>query len=299
MNILREVITGLSQPQKILPGKILFDKKGLETFENATEIFRNQQPQVLGTELPFNFFSSDSYLIEPDCDGSKDVHFFLQESRNLLAYFPVSPSPDILTYRMGDLKALFPNLKTIPLQVDFRVEEDFYFYLSSLSGRKILFASSLMTSRSSPAELFIFLRKALRNLGSKTSFVFAFISMTSETQDQISEVKEDLWENFNYHALERLNNEASADFNLYDFRFETLFDKQKKRTDFHLVSKVDQFVKVNQSLFKIKKDESIQTLSLFNHSLEDLEDICQKVKIKINRSWTTSDSFMTFYELIK
>ena len=304
-NILREVLTGLSQAQKILPAKILFDQKGVETFENVTDLIRLQQSQAKRNETYLNFFlkdddfSAESYLIEPDCDGSKDIHFLLQGSANLLGYIPVSPFSDILIHRIGEFRRLFPKIKTVPVQGDLRIEEDLYNHLNSFLGRKVLFASSLMTSRSSRPELIHFFKKALKYLGGKTSFVFAFTSMTSQIQDQFFDTSADLWKNFTIHALDRLNREVSADFHLHDFRTETLFNKQDKRTDFYLVSKVDQLVKVNQSLFKIKKEESIQTLSLFNHSHEDVEEICRKVKLKINRTLDSNDSFMKFYELVR
>jgi L-histidine Nalpha-methyltransferase len=122
-----DVLAGLSQPQKAVPARWLYDDAGSELFEAITQL-PEYYPTRAETEILSERGAEFRELIGPGRavvefgSGSSVKTPLLLEAIAPAAYVPLDISGDFLRAAAADLAAKFPGLPVHPVEADFMRE---------------------------------------------------------------------------------------------------------------------------------------------------------------------------------
>ena len=119
-----EVLDGLGQPQKALPPKLLYDKKGAELFDAICKLDEYYLTRV-ETEILQTYASeistliSNSVLIEFGSGSSQKVRILLDATPELKTYVGLDISKQHLQESCAQLAADYPELQAIAICTDY------------------------------------------------------------------------------------------------------------------------------------------------------------------------------------
>ena len=94
---------------------------------------------------------------------------------------------------------------------------------------------------------------------------------------------------FNLNILTRLNRETGADFDLTKFKHEARWNVEKSRVEMHLLSTIDQNVKIGTTTLVFAEGESIHTENSHKYTRESFEKIAAQSGWNINKFVTDED----------
>lgn len=305
-NILKEVLTGLSNIQKNLPAKLLYDKKGSEFFEKIClqkEYYPKRSEveilQKFGQEIS-DLIGPEVLIIEPGSGSGEKIRFLLSHLEKILAYVPIEISENTLKEMEIELTLEHPMLSVYPISGDFNQVIEWPQKLHSFRGKSVIFFPGSTIGNFSPKEAISFLKKCCKWPGQEMAFLIGVdLKKDSSILEQAYDDSDGVTASFNLNLLERINREACACFDLNKFKHHAIYNEEFGRVEMHLVSQFDQFVKVNQSVFKFKKGESIHTESSYKYTVDEFVALCRKAKLTMKKHWKDSQGFFCVYYLEK
>ena len=103
---------------------------------------------------------------------------------------------------------------------------------------------------------------------------------------------------FNLNLLERINRELGGDFDLARFQHRAIYDREFKRIEMHLVSRVRQTVRVLGRSFQFAAGESIHTENSYKYSLEQFRALARGAGWQPARTWTDANRDFSVHELV-
>lgn len=272
-NMLGEVLEGLQSPQKTLPSKYFYDKKGSEIFEEICDL---EEYYLTRTELQImkqqmNEISSalgkGVQLIELGSGSSRKTRMLLKELHDLHSYVPVDISGEYLDEIAEDMDLEFPNLSITPVIADYT--RPFQLPVSSDVVRTIVYfpGSTIGNFTRDKAEDFI--GRIADLVGKDGGLLIGFdLLKDKEILEAAYNDSQGVTAAFNKNILARLNRELNADFNLNQFAHKAFFNKHKNRMEMHLLSLQKQYVNVDSIPVYFNKGETIHTENSHKYSLE-------------------------------
>ena len=84
---------------------------------------------------------------------------------------------------------------------------------------------------------------------------------------------------FNLNLLERINRELGGDFDLARFQHRAIYDREFKRIEMHLVSRVAQTVRLLGRSFQFAAGESIHTENSYKYSVEQFRALATRRRL--------------------
>jgi uncharacterized SAM-dependent methyltransferase len=141
----------------------------------------------------------------------------------------------------------------------------------------------------------VFLRQIhslIRNKRSK--FLIGFdLHKNAEILEAAYNDKNGVTAKFNLNILARINRELGGEFDLDTFYHSAVYNFTKRRVEMHLVSKVDQNIKINNlgKTVTFKKGESIHTENSYKYSIDQIRELAQNSGFNVeknfidNRGW--------------
>lgn len=302
VNVLREVLVGLSKSQKAIDPKFLYDKKGSEYFEEIcklpeyyptraeTEILKTYAKEIAKIVGP------DALIIEPGSGSAEKVRYLLKELKNPKGFVPIEISKEILVRTVAELDEEFPNLRTIPVCADFTEDLELPLSIESQRGKKIVFFPGSTIGNLDPAEAVGFLKKFVKLMGNEGGLL---IGVDLKKDKKILELAYDdpagVTRAFNMNLLTRLNSEINASFDLENFDHRAFYNEELGRIEMHLRSKIPQLVRVNQTIFRFREGETIHTENSYKYSVEEFCELCAKARLKIRKCWKDSQKLFCVY----
>lgn len=120
---LDDVLKGLSQRQKAIPARWLYDRRGSELFEAITRLPEYYPTRTESSILRRNGAAMGEYVRQRAVvefgSGSSEKTPLLLTHAQPLAYVPIDISGDFLRQSAAGLAARFPDCPVIPLEADF------------------------------------------------------------------------------------------------------------------------------------------------------------------------------------
>lgn len=301
-SIIKEVLAGLSRSQKSLPAKLLYDKRGSEIFERIclleeyyptraeTEILKNNASEIC------HLIGSEALIIEPGSGAGEKIRYLLPHLIKPQAYVPIEISQEILLRMEIELKEEFPQLKVQSICADFNEEFEIPLALEAGARKKAVFFPGSTIGNFTPQEAVPFLKKIASLVGQKGGLVIGVdLKKDPEILKRAYNDSQGVTANFNMNLLERLNRDASAEFNLSKFEHQAVYDEKEGRVEMHIVSKMSQSVKIHESIFRFKEGESIHTENSYKYTEKEFSDLCKKAKLKIKRTWKDHKELFCVY----
>ena len=306
VNILKEVLAGLSLGQKSIDPKFLYDKKGSEIFEvicKLPEYYPTRTESLILTEHSKEIakvMGEDVLIIEPGSGSGEKVRTLLKEMKNIRGYVPIEISREILLKMTEELHQEFPGLKVLPVCADFTQDLDLPLSIDFQGGKRVIFFPGSTIGNFHPDDAVTFLKRISRLLESGGGLL---IGVDMKKDKKIIELAYDdpqgVTAAFNLNLLERLNREVEASFDVENFEHEAFYDEEKGRVEMHLKSKVPQLVKVHETMFRFKEGETIHTECSYKYSIEEFCELAAKARFKITKFWTDPEELFCVYFFTK
>jgi L-histidine N-alpha-methyltransferase len=306
-----DVISGLRQsPQKTLPSKYFYDKKGDELFvqimhmpeyylTNAEmDIFENKTQELIESfgmdkTIPFE-------LIELGAgDGTKTLHLLeaLVKEKYRFTYIPVDISQNALDGLQKNLTQQIPHLPILPQQGDyFKILNELH---KSEAPKIILFiGSNIGNLTDDKAALFMY--KLGENLTPGDKIVLGVDLMKSK--EIVLPAYNDeggITAEFNLNLLDRINTELDGDFDRKNFEHAPFYDEEEGFAKSYLKSKKNQSVSISGQHFNFKKDETICTEISRKYNDTILNRILGETDITVLHKIVDSESLFADYILVR
>lgn len=288
LEILNEILNGLSQHQKMLPSKLFYDEKGSRLFDLICELDEYYPTKTESMIMKNNIddivsvFQENSLFIEYGSGSSMKTRLLLDNLVNLAGYVPIDISEEHLLKTAERLKEEYTDLEIIPLAADYTKP----FELPEIHRKvehKITYFPGSTIGNFTRKEAKDFLELIAEACGENGGLLIGIdLHKDKKVLEAAYNDKENVTAEFNLNILERINREFGADFEINNFSHHAFYDEDEKRIEMHLVSEEEQTVTINERKFYFSKCETIlteyshkYTLSSFAELTEDYFDIAK------------------------
>ncbi len=308
-DILTEVIAGLSRPQKVLPAKYFYDEQGSRLFEAITKL-----PEYYPTRIEIDLLrkhretiaklvKDDVWLLEYGSGASLKIRLLLQAIQPN-CYVPMDISKDFLLASAESLMEDYPWLNVYAACVDYsqpvRLPADMI-----TSAQKLGFFPGSSIGNFSPQEAQIFLQGVRQTLGNDGAML---IGIDLQKDKQVLEAAYNDCQNvtaaFNFNILHHINRVLGTQFNVNYFEHKAIYSEEKGRIEMHLVSTMDQIVKISDTASAdgeskniiFKAGETIHTENSYKYSKQGFKDLVEGAGFEVRECWSDDkDYFAMFY----
>jgi L-histidine N-alpha-methyltransferase len=279
-----EVKRGLSQAQKELPSRYLYDELGSALFDTITvlpEYGLTRADQRLlerhAAEIPREFCAVAEFG-----SGSGRKTRAVLDALEAKHYYPIDVSGHALERCRRELAGL---AQIEPVEAS---------YLNGLdqiprngAPMLVLFLGSTIGNFDSRCRG-DFLRQVRGRMRQGDALLIGFdlvkpLATMLDAYDDPTGVTA----SFNLNLLGRINRELNADFELRSFAHQARYDPEERRIEMHLRSRVDQSVTVRDAQFSctFRADETIWTESSHKFLADELADIAQESGFAQTAQW--------------
>ena len=278
---------GLSLKNKCLPSWLIFDNAGSEIFKKITEL-AGYLPAACEFEIIRNHKDDIAKLINSDTfnlielgsgDGCKTrilIEHFLDQKLNF-HYFPIDISNGAVT---NLVRSLEDDHSDTALKVT-GLTGDYFEGLKTITQddskqNLVLFLGVTLNNMDSDATQ-SFLKSLRESLGPKDYLLTGF-DLMKNPKLLYSAYNDALFEEFNLHLLDRLNEELGGDFNKEHFVQQGQYNPSTRAVESYLYSTRDQTVHIKalNKDFHFKAWEAMQTEQSFKYTLKEMESLAVK-----------------------
>jgi dimethylhistidine N-methyltransferase len=293
---LDDVVAGLSAPQKTLPCKYLYDKRGSALFDRICEL---EEYYVTRTELAImranlreiaEAIGHDPLLIEFGSGSSLKTRLLLDALREPHGYVPVDISRQHLLEAAESLREEFPRLPIHPVCADFNDDVRVPKAAADADRRVMYFPGSTIGNftPSCAGELLELIR---RLIGPRGALLIGIdLKKDRATLEAAYDDAEGVTAAFNLNILHRINRELGADFDVEAFEHRAVYVPQRSRVEMHLVARTDQSIAIDGRHFRFRSGETIHTESSHKWSLEQFESIAATSGFATRKHWTDPET---------
>jgi dimethylhistidine N-methyltransferase len=288
---LSEAVAGLSQPQKTLPCKFLYDEEGSSLFNEICELEEyyptRTENQILRDNVNeiASLIGSECRLVEFGSGTSAKTRHLLTHLPSMAGYIPIDISGPQLLESAVQLAGEFPGLEINPLEAD-------YGEISEIPNTKreprrtVAFFPGSTIGNFDPVAAIAFLRNIAFLCGTDGGLL---IGVDRKKPRRILEPayndRKGVTARFNLGILARANRELGADFDLSAFRHRAPYNETHGRIEMHLVSQRAQMVNLDSQEFKFEEGEYITTEHSYKYTLPGFAGLALRAGFELVRNW--------------
>ena len=300
----KDVLDGLSKPQKSVPSRWLYDAKGSALFDDITEL-----PEYYPTRTELKILREkagsmaeaigpEAMLIEYGAGSLLKVRILLDALDRPAAFVPVDISESHLHAAAEELDRDYPELLIQPVAADFMASH-LGADLPHVGGRRAGFFPGSTVGNLSNEEILRFLSNVRADLGGEACFIIGLDQ--PKPADILVPAYDDaqgVTAAFNLNLLERMNRELGADFDIGKFRHEARWNAAESRIEMHLVSLAEQSLTVAGERFVFTAGETIHTENSRKIALEDFAGLADEAGWRLDQTWTDADGLFAVMMLV-
>ncbi len=286
----RDVVAGLSKPQKELSAKYFYDAVGSDLFEQITQLpeyYPTRTELALMAERAGEMAQAipdGAALVEFGSGASTKTRLLLDAAPQLGAYVPIDISPTALDAAAQAISRDYPGLAVAPLVDDFTRA---LALPKAVDGReRVGFFPGSTIGNFRPDEVVAFLSGARRLLGEGACFLVGIdLVKDDETLVAAYDDAQAVTAAFNLNLLTRINRELGGDFDLSAFEHRAIWNADESRIEMHLVSRADQWAEAAGVRFRFAAGETIHTENSYKFTLGGFAALAAEAGWKLERSW--------------
>ncbi|WP_419953001.1 L-histidine N(alpha)-methyltransferase [Methylobacterium sp.] len=288
-DLLQEVLAGLAQPQKRLPGKLLWDETGSDLFDRIcssgdyypTRTEMALLPAVSAEIAPL--IGPGATIVEFGSGASRKIRTLLDALDRPARFIAIDISGDYLDAAIRRLARDYPQIEMIPVCADYsepvRLPVD-------LSGGPVLgFFPGTSIGNFTPAEAELFLGRARATLGPSRFLIGADPNRDAARLLRAYGNADGLMPALHRNLLERLNREFDADFDLDNFRHEPRILPDPFRVEAHLVAREPGRYLLAGTEIRFRAGESIHTDNSHKYAPETFRTLAERAGWRPERVW--------------
>lgn len=296
------VVDGLSQPQKRIPSKYFYDKRGSQLFEQITRLpeyylTRTEVALLRSHAAEFaELIGPHASLVEFGSGSSTKVRILLDALEAPSAYIPIDISRDHLIDSAKGLAVAYPELLVVPVAADYTQPLE----LPEIPNEvvRIGFFPGSTIGNFSHAEAVDFLHTLATELGTDNGLLIGVdlkkdpAILTAAYNDAAG-----ITAKFNLNILHHINRELGADFNLDGFTHDARWQPEKGSIEMHLVSTHKQTVRIDSHVFEFAQGESIHSEDSHKYTIEEFHALAAEAGWRAFRHWTDADNLFSIHYL--
>ena len=291
-DFLAEAILGLSQPQRTLPCKFLYDQEGSNLFDQITELEEyyptRTETRILtdNVEEIVGLIGRDSRLIEFGSGTSIKTRHLLARLSGLASYVPIDISREWLHQSCAELALEFPALEIVPHVADFTVPLDLP--RPARNGqRSVAFFPGSTIGNFEPSGVVRFLRNVALLCGPNGGFLIGYdLKKDARVIERAYNDRKHVTARFNLNILARANRELGADFDLSAFRHHAPYNERLGRIEMHLISTRRQVVHLAGLEFAFEAGEYITTEHSYKRSAQEFASLADVAGFDVVQTWS-------------
>jgi dimethylhistidine N-methyltransferase len=286
-----EVLSGLCQPIKELPCKLLYDAAGAELFERITGVedyyLTRAEHALLAAELPAiaALVGPRARVIEPGSGAGKKTRMLLGALDRVASYVPIDVAADQLADNAAALRSEFPGLEVLPVLGDYTQAIELPASIQRHERTVVFFPGSTI-GNFEPEAARRFLASLAALAGPNAMLLLG--ADANANRDELLRAYDDsegVTAAFDLNVLAHVNHTHAANFDLEQFMHRAVWNAARSRIEMHLVSKRAQTVTVAGTTFTFARGEPIVTEHCYKHSPDALAQILR------DSGWTVTRTF--------
>jgi dimethylhistidine N-methyltransferase len=292
------VLTGLAQPQKVIPARYFYDHAGSELFEKITELLEYYPTR---TEIGI-LKASAAAIAKAVGPGRAVVEFGSGSSLKTplllgaiapAAYVPVDISAEFLQQSAAALAGDFPGLAVLPVAADFTAQ---FRLPAAIAGHaKLGFFPGSTIGNLAPVAAVDLLRSFAATLGQDAMLVIGFDlapgpGKSVATLEAAYDDARGVTAAFNLNLLHRINRELGGTVVPDDFAHRAVWNPDLGRIEMHLVAMRDMAFNAAGQVFHMKAGETIHTENSYKWTLAETRLLARASGWRPVEAWLDADN---------
>ncbi len=306
--LLEETIAGLKSKPPQLHCKYFYDAEGARLFEQICELPEYYPTRteigILERYLPemAKLIGPGVRIVEYGSGAGVKIRLLLNALENAVAYTPIDISREQLEEAANALKKDFPALDIQPVCADYSSALTLPSPSQSFSRTVVFFPGSTI-GNFPPKEAVSLLKRFARLAaqGGKAGGLLVGVDV-KKSRAQVEAAYNDsqgITAKFNLNILTRLNKELGANFKLENWRHRAHWNNSTGAIEMHLVSGVNQQVRINGDRFDFARGDSVHTENSFKYSPEEFAGLAAEAGFQRAGLWQDDEQLFSvqYYEL--
>lgn len=302
-SFLGEVLAGLSGPQKRIPAKFFYDRRGCELFEaicNLPEYYLTRTETALMQQYADEMaqcLGSGCALIEYGSGNSSKTRILL-EALAPPVYMPIDIAGEQLRHSAFALAEAFPRMRIAAVCADYSLPLELPGQSACEVKRKAVYFPGSTIGNFTPAETLAFLRGVVAVVGQGGAMLVGVdLKKSSALLTAAYDDTQGVTAEFNLNLLARINRELDGNFKLANFRHQAFYNEPAGRIEMHLLSIAEQRVSVGGDSFEFRTGETIHTENSCKYSLEEFCELARAAGFNPVKSWSDTNSLFAVHYL--
>lgn len=293
-DVVHAAVAGLTAMRKTLPPWLFYDQEGCRLFYEITELpeyyLTRTEAAILTSQAAQMVPASvrDAALVEFGASSEHKAGYLLGLTDAaggplFRFYLPVDVAQAEMLAMQSRLRQSHPYLRVMPVVADFMQP----LRLPPIDGARFGFFPGSTIGNLDPDAAIGFLSRAAETLGRD-----AWLLLGADLRKDPAIVlpayndKAGVTAAFNLNLLTRLNRDAASSFDLETFRHEAIWNDADSRIEMHLISMVEQTVRVAGRAIPFRRGETIHTESSYKYRPETLRELASAGGWRQERIWT-------------
>jgi dimethylhistidine N-methyltransferase len=301
---LNHTLKGLSQKNKKLNPKWLYDHEGSKIFEQITkldeyyvtrteiDILRNNQKEIS------DCIGEGATIIEPGAGASEKIKILLKSLKKPKLYVPSDISKTYIEDVAKKLQKTLPEIDIEPLVFDFQSNEKIPDHINRQKNLTTFFPGSTI-GNFDPQDAIQFLKRVKSQFCSSKMIIGVDLVKNKKTLEKAYNDELGVTSKFNKNILKRMNKELDANFDLDSFKHNAFFNEEKSRIEMHLVSRKKQNVSIGKTSFLFQENEYVHTESSYKYSLDSFNKLASEAGWSVVKVWMDRNKFFSVQYLIQ
>ena len=301
VNFRRDVVEGLSRPQKALPPKYFYDAAGSPLFER---ICRLREYYPTRTELAITkkhlrdiarFAGKRTALLEYGSGESLKTRLLIAALAPSV-YMPVDISPAALRAAVKRLLRRFPRLGIVAITADFSDPLTIPAYRGA--ARRVVYFPGSTIGNLTPEEAHAFLKMTRGQVGPRGAMIVGVdLKKDANVLHAAYNDAKGVTAAFNLNLLARINRELGGDFDLRRFAHYAFYNPLAGRIEMHLVATAAHAVNIGDYRFFFERGESIHTENSYKYSVPEFERLAANAGFAPAKLWTDARGWFGVFGL--
>ena len=301
-DFLKEVLHGLSLPQKMLPSRFFYDERGSELFEEITRLSEYYPTRTEIALLKSCRASIAAYVppgaavVEFGSGSSQKTGLLLEALDRPSAYIPIEISASALYPAAMRIQQNFPDLRVHPILGGFHDLASLK--LPSSSEARTGFFPGSTIGNMTPGEAASFLHLARRFLGPGALFIIgADLQKPLDILLPAYNDAQGVTAAFNRNILSRINRELGGDFNPGLFEHLALYNESDGRIEMHLRALRTHYAQAAGQVFEFQEGETIHTENSYKYTVLGFHDLARNGGWTPLRTWIDENNLFSIHLL--
>ena len=291
----RDVLKGLTSPDKSLSSKYFYDEEGSRLFEEICDL---DEYYLTRTELSLmtryakemaDKVGPNATVIELGSGSSKKSRLLLSALQTPKYYVPIDVSREFLLLSAEEIAESYPNLSVLPVCGDYTANVNLPTPVAKSLGRKVLYFPGSTIGNLIPLDAQRLLQRIRHLVGLKGAALIG-VDLKKDLSVLLPAYNDRLGvtAQFNKNLLVRMNRELGATFSIHQFDHSAIYSEELGRIEMHLVSRIPQTVFIGEVAVTFNAGETIHTENSYKYSPSDFEKIGAAAGFSVSKVWKDS-----------